>query len=145
MFFFFFFFFFQAEDGIRDHCVTGVQTCALPILARRRGTGGARRWHRRGPVGDGLVPRSRARSCAADRCVRRTWPRRERPTDRDVRPHLRDARRRAGGGRGVAALAGTPCRREPGTPAGAASAAPRRGGGSVAGLRRGGGGPAPSE
>src|SRR5947207_12075946 len=28
----FFFFFFQAEDGIRDHCVTGVQTCALPIL-----------------------------------------------------------------------------------------------------------------
>src|SRR5947207_13475189 len=29
--FFFFFFFFQAEDGIRDHCVTGVQTCALPI------------------------------------------------------------------------------------------------------------------
>src|SRR5260221_10146132 len=27
------FFFFQAEDGIRDHCVTGVQTCALPILA----------------------------------------------------------------------------------------------------------------
>src|SRR5438132_5491570 len=29
--YFFFFFFFQAEDGIRDHCVTGVQTCALPI------------------------------------------------------------------------------------------------------------------
>src|SRR5438034_6057758 len=26
-------FFFQAEDGIRDHCVTGVQTCALPISA----------------------------------------------------------------------------------------------------------------
>src|SRR5438132_5728547 len=26
------YFFFQAEDGIRDHCVTGVQTCALPIL-----------------------------------------------------------------------------------------------------------------
>ena len=31
MFFFFFFFFFQAEDGIRDCLVTGVQTCALPI------------------------------------------------------------------------------------------------------------------
>src|SRR5688572_31013163 len=30
-FFFFFFFFFQAEDGIRDLTVTGVQTCALPI------------------------------------------------------------------------------------------------------------------
>src|SRR5689334_23662932 len=28
---FFFFFFFQAEDGIRDGTVTGVQTCALPI------------------------------------------------------------------------------------------------------------------
>src|SRR2546425_11544613 len=27
-----FFFFFQAEDGIRDKLVTGVQTCALPIL-----------------------------------------------------------------------------------------------------------------
>src|SRR2546425_11841585 len=31
---FFFFFFFQAEDGIRDKLVTGVQTCALPISAR---------------------------------------------------------------------------------------------------------------
>src|SRR5687768_18032706 len=29
-----FVFFFQAEDGIRDVAVTGVQTCALPILAR---------------------------------------------------------------------------------------------------------------
>src|SRR5438876_11160270 len=28
------FFFFQAEDGIRDGRVTGVQTCALPILLR---------------------------------------------------------------------------------------------------------------
>src|SRR5260370_11937663 len=27
-------FFFQAEDGIRDSSVTGVQTCALPILVR---------------------------------------------------------------------------------------------------------------
>src|ERR1022692_2571232 len=32
--FFFFFFFFQAEDGIRDYKVTGVQTCALPIIGR---------------------------------------------------------------------------------------------------------------
>src|SRR5205823_10299069 len=30
-FFLVFFFFFQAEDGIRDKLVTGVQTCALPI------------------------------------------------------------------------------------------------------------------
>src|SRR5205085_8576713 len=29
----FFFFFFQAEDGIRDLTVTGVQTCALPIYS----------------------------------------------------------------------------------------------------------------
>src|SRR5690606_39987770 len=29
----FFFFFFQAEDGILDFHVTGVQTCALPIFA----------------------------------------------------------------------------------------------------------------
>src|SRR5438876_143640 len=31
-----FFFFFQAEDGIRDGRVTGVQTCALPISSSRR-------------------------------------------------------------------------------------------------------------
>src|SRR2546426_7750147 len=40
----FVFFFFQAEDGIRDYKVTGVQTCALPIFPgnaagdRRRAT-----------------------------------------------------------------------------------------------------------
>src|SRR5205085_6992252 len=40
---FFFFFFFQAEDGIRDLTVTGVQTCALPIWpARRRRTASSR-------------------------------------------------------------------------------------------------------
>src|SRR5216684_7083491 len=33
-FIFGFFFFFQAEDGIRDVAVTGVQTCALPIFVR---------------------------------------------------------------------------------------------------------------
>src|SRR2546430_4929838 len=32
------FFFFQAEDGIRDLTVTGVQTCALPILFRKKPT-----------------------------------------------------------------------------------------------------------
>src|SRR2546430_9392745 len=31
-----FFFFFQAEDGIRDLTVTGVQTCALPISTAER-------------------------------------------------------------------------------------------------------------
>src|SRR6266704_3964838 len=33
-------FFFQAEDGIRDRNVTGVQTCALPIYSRQGRTGG---------------------------------------------------------------------------------------------------------
>src|SRR5437763_9766955 len=36
-YYFFFFFFFQAEDGIRDTSVTGVQTCALPISVAQRG------------------------------------------------------------------------------------------------------------
>src|SRR6266404_7283315 len=49
----YYFFFFQAEDGIRDKLVTGVQTCALPIsTARRRPSaprrGGRRRKHVRG-------------------------------------------------------------------------------------------------
>src|SRR5256885_2661723 len=35
-------FFFQAEDGIRDYKVTGVQTCALPIFARARNSCRAR-------------------------------------------------------------------------------------------------------
>src|SRR5207245_8524122 len=30
------YFFFQAEDGIRDATVTGVQTCALPIYAEKK-------------------------------------------------------------------------------------------------------------
>src|SRR2546430_14712804 len=34
--FYIFFFFFQAEDGIRDLTVTGVQTCALPIFKSSR-------------------------------------------------------------------------------------------------------------
>src|SRR5207237_3819087 len=51
-------FFFQAEDGIRDSSVTGVQTCALPISARGD-RDGARvradrevgRWRRRAAAG----------------------------------------------------------------------------------------------
>src|SRR4051794_41435433 len=44
-----YFFFFQAEDGIRDGRVTGVQTCALPIyprmrLERENHGGGAHTW-----------------------------------------------------------------------------------------------------
>src|SRR5690606_40777583 len=39
------FFFFQAEDVIRDFHVTGVQTCALPILPGRPIAGSCRRSH----------------------------------------------------------------------------------------------------
>src|SRR5256885_6824644 len=53
------FFFFQAEDGIRDYKVTGVQTCALPIfppskrkLRPRQGSLGI-------PAEAGLVPGAR--------------------------------------------------------------------------------------
>src|SRR2546422_8625143 len=46
------FFFFQAEDGIRDVAVTGVQTCALPITFPRRGDGNDRRGGRRRSRGD---------------------------------------------------------------------------------------------
>src|SRR5207302_3502711 len=85
--FFFFFFFFQAEDGIRDFHVTGVQTCALPIYRAtchrcrrkrsrrrncrlRRRTGALRGQHRRAPRlgwcaeaerGDGPARRSEER------------------------------------------------------------------------------------
>src|SRR6266496_644858 len=40
IFYVYFFFFFQAEDGIRDLYVTGVQTCALPICNPGGGLGG---------------------------------------------------------------------------------------------------------
>src|SRR2546425_12671085 len=54
---FFFFFFFQAEDGIRDKLVTGVQTCALPIsdqsaLWRRQAGGLISFWPASVPQGD---------------------------------------------------------------------------------------------
>src|SRR5256885_11533386 len=57
------FFFFQAEDGIRDYKVTGVQTCALPIYrsARtRRALGGAAGARERRP--DRAQPRLASRS-----------------------------------------------------------------------------------
>src|SRR5207244_5227922 len=47
------FFFFQAEDGIRDDLVTGVQTCALPIW-RRAGQGGPLCLCRGAAAGHGL-------------------------------------------------------------------------------------------
>src|SRR2546422_11474226 len=58
-------FFFQAEDGIRDVAVTGVQTCALPIYRRAPR---ARGWPTRAPAASS---RARRRACArapARRC-----------------------------------------------------------------------------
>src|SRR5438552_3549427 len=46
VFVFVFFFFFQAEDGIRDDLVTGVQTCALPIWRRCRASRRSPRFYR---------------------------------------------------------------------------------------------------
>src|SRR5439155_8407317 len=80
---FIFFFFFQAEDGIRDGHVTGVQTCALPIYrlpgkafssllrrrARRRCVDCRERWQRQAVVG-GFANRSieekRAPGCRSE-------------------------------------------------------------------------------
>src|SRR5438034_987576 len=54
-----FFFFFQAEDGIRDHCVTGVQTCALPIYEHGERSEGSQ-VHARARMGQaGGRPRAR--------------------------------------------------------------------------------------
>src|SRR2546427_13198920 len=54
---YFYFFFFQAEDGIRDLTVTGVQTCALPISAvgrcRRVGGGATLLGEQGGDGGEG--------------------------------------------------------------------------------------------
>src|SRR5699024_11580463 len=53
------FFFFQAEDGIRDRNVTGVQTCALPIFHDPIPLLASRRWHQYQPVTPVPLPRGR--------------------------------------------------------------------------------------
>src|SRR5687767_15339836 len=70
-----YFFFFQAEDGIRDKLVTGVQTCALPISRA-----GGRRWYRRHAANtrsesqDGRTGTSRSRRLRARRAfLRPKW------------------------------------------------------------------------
>src|SRR5207253_7250800 len=83
----FFFFFFQAEDGIRDGHVTGVQTCALPISGGlpAKPTGLPDRYSRRAPAAvrlnvklDSCGPwrRSDRLSCEAMREERRSEERR---------------------------------------------------------------------
>src|SRR5436190_5133597 len=57
-----FFFFFQAEDGIRDHCVTGVQTCALPKRPLSQSHPSSTSW----------LSRARTRLTPSSRTVKRT-------------------------------------------------------------------------
>src|SRR5205085_6978539 len=68
-----FFFFFQAEDGIRDLTVTGVQTCALPISGPRANPV-ARSAARAGRARRGR--RARAAGCRSTRTGRRSEERR---------------------------------------------------------------------
>src|SRR5256885_5038614 len=49
------YFFFQAEDGIRDYKVTGVQTCALPILPGLSGYEVGRRLRAEPALGETLL------------------------------------------------------------------------------------------
>src|SRR6266702_643747 len=49
-------FFFQAEDGIRDGHVTGVQTCALPILREVESLPEFHKWVKKPVVGTYLQP-----------------------------------------------------------------------------------------
>src|SRR3712207_7223756 len=55
------FFFFQAEDGIRDIGVTGVQTCALPIYPCSTAPQRGRTEHRTSPRADPPPPERSAR------------------------------------------------------------------------------------
>src|SRR5437773_12134320 len=69
------FFFFQAEDGIRDRDVTGVQTCALPICPHRCGLSRplsfswrhASQLRRDSPEGDVLLLRQIGRASCRER------------------------------------------------------------------------------
>src|SRR6266498_5836765 len=94
-----FFFFFQAEDGIRDADVTGVQTCALPISGPRRAArarddgpsgGGGRAFRGRAPRGarDPLLTRGGGARGAPARTAR---------VARGARGSARDPGRRARG------------------------------------------------
>src|SRR5206468_9187390 len=89
-------FFFQAEDGIRDLIVTGVQTCALPICSRRRGglaegvgpprpRSCGRRWAERGGRAGSGPPRPAASALRPRRCA-----------PRSLRPEGRSEERRVG-------------------------------------------------
>src|SRR5260370_29751327 len=70
------FFFFQAEDGIRDSSVTGVQTCALPISDSRQCFLRAGRSHLlRGLYGMEWTTLGGPQAARAGRCARHRRPR----------------------------------------------------------------------
>src|SRR5256886_4471071 len=106
---YFFFFFFQAEDGIRDLTVTGVQTCALPILrfsvrspdspslicsGISRGTGGSQRCKGRLYKGASSVSASLGISATKSPCsITRILPSLvTRPTSTASSPHFSKTR-----------------------------------------------------
>src|SRR5205823_8425606 len=81
-FYYFFFFFFQAEDGIRDKLVTGVQTCALPIFG---GHGlAALQLNALAPRVPGPVPAHRAGDTCCTRAPGTASPRWRRSEERRV-------------------------------------------------------------
>src|SRR3989475_12816094 len=101
MLLFYFFFFFQAEDGIRDLTVTGVQTCALPIsraevakcaspLGGRAGRARRRRPRQHSASGGArTLAREPSASRAPSRTRRRRSLRKERRPGRDGRSEER--------------------------------------------------------
>src|SRR5207244_9603253 len=93
------FFFLQAEDGIRDDLVTGVQTCALPILQQAahdaaRPTRAAVAGLRRGP------PAAPRRAPRAERMRHTSWPGRGMTVSRASRKDRKRVGEGKGGGRG---------------------------------------------
>src|SRR5260221_3517037 len=70
------FFFFQAEDGIRYHCVTGVQTvCSSDLMIRR-------------PPRSTLFPRAVHASHFSPACFRNLYRKRPHTTTRTINQHL---------------------------------------------------------
>src|SRR5689334_23697482 len=71
--FWLFIFFFQAEDGIRDGTVTGVQTCALPICTVRSAAAGNRARGRRALPHPSLSPADRSEERRVGKECRSRW------------------------------------------------------------------------
>src|SRR5690606_39767904 len=87
-------FFFQAEDGIRDFHVTGVQTCALPISWRRRGARSCPTCAYR--PGRSSAPTSSRRGSATSTSAATSWS----PRARDRKSVVEGKRVDVGGRRG---------------------------------------------